>query len=408
VSTAGESGHEGLRFLLYGHDTYGLGHIRRNTAVGSRLVKDFTGSSGLLLTGSPLAHCFFLPNRLDYVKIPSVTKDSAGRYRARHLHLSLEEITSLREVLIQETALTFRPDIFIVDHSPAGMTDEIRSTLTTLRENLPQTQLVLGLRDIIDDPAKVRRVWHEQGIYHLLDNVYDLIMVYGQRSICDVSSEYGISGPAEKKIKYTGYIRREESVRPREDVRWELGLRTDRLVVLTVGGGEDGFPIVRKYLEGLKVFGGTVPFDTVIFTGPFMTRDDRVQIISQSDLSWPVRIMDFTGDFLSFLNAADVIVSMGGYNTVCEILSLGKPAVIIPRIYPRVEQLLRAQRMSDFGLFKMVHPGSLNPKGLMKEVLSLLDGQMVPRTLTDNQGLNRVSGNISELISTARSPLEVG
>jgi predicted glycosyltransferase len=193
-------------------------------------------------------------------------------------------------------------------------------------------------------------------------------------------------------------------------MRWELGLTTDRLVVLTVGGGEDGLPIVKNYLEGLKIFRGTVPFDTVIFTGPFMTRDDRIQIISQSDLSWPVRIMDFTGEFLSFLNAADVIVSMGGYNTVCEILSLGKPAVVIPRIHPRVEQLLRAQRMSDFGLFKMIHPGSLNPKSLMKKVLSLLDGQMMPRALSDNQGLNRVSGYISELIMAARSrsALKVG
>ncbi|MFQ5906771.1 MAG: glycosyltransferase family protein [bacterium] len=353
-----------LRILLYGHDTYGLGHIRRNTAVGARLVKDFENSSALLLTGSPLAHCFFLPRKFDYVKIPSVTKNVSGEYKSRHLNLSLEEITSLREEVIYQTAVNFRPDIFIVDHSPAGMTDEIRKTLFMLKSRFPGTRIVLGLRDIIDEGRKIQRIWTKRDIYSLLEDVYDLIVVYGSRSICDVVSEYGINGPARTRVRYAGYISREERIRPKEEVRRKLGLKTDRLVLVTIGGGEDGLPVIENYLKGLAHFRGRFPYDSLIVSGPFMSSEDRSRLVPLLDPDWPVEVIDFSSELLSYINAADLVVSMGGYNTVCEILSLRKPAIIVPRVFPRLEQLLRARRMARNGLLRMIHPESLTPDRL--------------------------------------------
>ena len=45
---------------------------------------------------------------------------------------------------------------------------------------------------------------------------------------------------------------------------------------------------------------------------------------------------------------------MGGYNTFCEILSFDKPALIVPRTRPRLEQFIRASRSQEFGLVKML------------------------------------------------------
>lgn len=387
-----------LRILLYGHDTYGLGHIRRNTAVGTRLVKDFESSSALLLTGSPLAHCFFLPRKFDYVKIPSVTKGISGEYKSRYLRLSLEEITSLRREVIYQSALNFRPDLFIVDHSPAGMTDEIRKTLLMLKRRLPETGIILGLRDIIDEGRKIQRIWTKQHIYSLLEDVYDLIVVYGSESICDVVSEYGIDGAAIAKVRYAGYISREEPIRPKEEVRKELGLKTDRLVLVTIGGGEDGLPVIENYLRGLALFRGSFPYDSLIVTGPFMSREDRSRLVPLLDPDWPVEVMEFSSDFLSYINAADLVVSMGGYNTVCEILSLRKPAIIIPRVFPRLEQLIRARRMARKGLLRMIHPESLTPDGLVNEIIASLEGASAPKHILNMDGLARVSELVQELV----------
>src|SRR3546814_12566057 len=44
------------------------------------------------------------------------------------------------------------------------------------------------------------------------------------------------------------------------------------------------------------------------------------------------------------------VIAMGGYNTFCELLSLTKRAVIVPRKRPRMEQFIRASRAQALGL----------------------------------------------------------
>jgi predicted glycosyltransferase len=62
--------------------------------------------------------------------------------------------------------------------------------------------------------------------------------------------------------------------------------------------------------------------------------------------------------------AAERVITMGGYNTTCEILSFQKPALIIPRIKPRQEQWLRATRLKQLGLVDVLHPDQVNAQNL--------------------------------------------
>ena len=71
---------------------------------------------------------------------------------------------------------------------------------------------------------------------------------------------------------------------------------------------------------------------------------------------------------MSLMAAADVVVAMGGYNTVCELLTLRKRAVVVPRINPGLEQCIRAERMSAIGLLHMLHPRCLTPNALLAAV----------------------------------------
>jgi predicted glycosyltransferase len=182
--------------LLYCHDTFGLGHLRRTLSLVEALHERRPDLSQLVATGSPLAHGFRLPERVDYLKLPSVAKVGAG-YAARSLPLSLADVTALRTEILTAAARHLRPDLVVVDNVPAGLGGELLPALRELRRSRG-TRLVLGLRDIVDEPERIRRAWTRDGSYELLDEVYDRILVYGQPDLFDVAAEYGLSPAAQR------------------------------------------------------------------------------------------------------------------------------------------------------------------------------------------------------------------
>lgn len=227
--------------LLYCHDTFGLGHLRRTLALVGELRRRWPGLSALIATGSPLAHRFCLPDGVDYLKLPAVAKQGDGLYAARTLALRFDEISALRRDLLVAAARHLRPDVVLVDNVPGGLAGEVVPALRALRR-AGTTRLVLGLRDIVDDPVRVRRAWTHDGSYTLLDEVYDRILVYGDENVFDAVGEYGISAAAAAKTRHVGYLRRIVAV----DSRWRRGSLP--LVLVTAGGGEDGEPLLRAAL----------------------------------------------------------------------------------------------------------------------------------------------------------------
>ena len=79
------------RILIYSHDTFGLGNIRRMLEVARHLVESSPQVSVLVITGSPMLHAFRIPARIDYVKLPCLSRNVEGRYGSRSLELSLHD-----------------------------------------------------------------------------------------------------------------------------------------------------------------------------------------------------------------------------------------------------------------------------------------------------------------------------
>jgi predicted glycosyltransferase len=197
-----------IRFLLYAHDTFGLGHLRRTLSLATHFTAALPNAEVLIVTGSPLAHSFTLPPRTDTVKLPAVTKQGNGAYRARNLDLDLSAICDLRATLLLETARAYQPDVFIVDHAPQGLKGEVLPTLAMLRNTQPDCLRVLGLRDIVDASQSVRKTWAQEGIYRTLEHDYDLILVYGSQELYDIGAEYALPAAVEQRVRYCGYLDR--------------------------------------------------------------------------------------------------------------------------------------------------------------------------------------------------------
>jgi predicted glycosyltransferase len=356
---------------MYSHDTYGLGHIRRTMAIASHLRAP--GVNILILTGSPIAGRFAFPEQVDFVRIPGMIKKTNEEYLPLSIKINPRHALDIRQNIIKATAKSFQPRMFIVDKEPLGLKKELLNTLNWMRRSLPRTRTVLGLRDIMDDAETIRQSWKKKDIYQVLEKLYTEVWVYGQRNFYDPISEYQIPETVAGKVHFTGYIPRK--VPPPEEIKRERGrhyLRSgERLVVVTTGGGGDGYAVVDAFLSMLEARRTPADFRAIIVTGPFMPRDRRASLFRRAK-RLGVRAFHFYRQMEKLLAAADVVVSMGGYNTLCEILSQGTVPLLIPRETPRREQLIRAEAFHRQGMVEYIPWTELSPENLQQKLDALL------------------------------------
>lgn len=397
-----------LRIALYSHDTVGIGHMRRNLSIAQVFSRSLGEPLILLITGGREVCAFGLPAGTDCLTLPALTKEENGQYRARRWDISLKELLGLRSRSIAASLREFAPDVLIVDKVPRGAEGELELGLQELHEQ-GGTRIVLGLRDVLDAPEAVRQEWKETGAEEAIQHYYDAIWIYGDRRVFDPVTEYGFSPRVVDKIIYTGYLAKsdspsavatsEEGVFPTlgEDSgppslvsmgRRASGIRSDDLILCLVGGGQDGSQLAETFAE-TDFPSGTFG---VILTGPFMPQQVQNRLLRQAQKNRRVRILGFVTDSDILLRQASRVVAMGGYNTVCEILASKKPALIVPRVNPRQEQLIRAERMQRLGLLEMLHPDKLNAQTLRKWCHSSPADHTIWRT---DSGRTPVSSRVS-------------
>lgn len=411
------------RIMVYSHDAFGLGNLSRMLAICRYLLKHIDNLSILLISGSPLIHSFRLPLGLDYIKLPCLNRGQSGM-AVKYLNADIESTLKLRSEIILAAARNYQPDLVLVDKKPSGIKGELEPTIEFLKSNLPATKFVLLLRDILDTPEKTIAEWQREDYYRTIESLYDRILIVGMQEIFDLVREYQFGSAIADKVRYCGYIRKELGLKNRRTIRQELGIsKDDKLVLVTPGGGEDGYYLVSNYLQGLARQSDRFNhknIHTLIFCGAEMPLQHQQQIYRQARGLPGVTVKEFTNDMMSYVNTADLVVSMCGYNTVTEVLQKGKKAIVVPRIKPGREQLIRAQSMAKAGLIEIFHPQTLEPNLLIETVFDSLnsDKSSDKSVSLDFLGLPRIteyltmalfdSFNIERLPAnrqSARSPL---
>lgn len=400
-------GSSNYNILMYSHDTYGLGHIRRSMAIANYLRDP--GTNVLILTGSPIAGRFPFPEQVDFVRIPGMIKKTNEDYQSLSIRIDQEHALSIRTNIILATAQQFRPDLLIVDKEPHGLKREVLPTLEWLKANSPTTTSVLGLRDILDESSVIQEDWQEKGVYASLDNLYDEIWIYGEQAIYDPTTHYHFPESARKKTIFTGYIPRKKlSPRIRNKVRRQYRLLDDDIFILvTTGGGGDGCEMVEHYLDMHDFYPTSLPIKSIIITGPFMPKKKRERIKKRAK-QHGVKTLPFHPRLEEVMKAADLVISMGGYNTICEILTQKTPALIIPRETPRKEQLIRATCLKERGLLDFLPWTCVTPQLLREKIFTLIrDKENYINTMNsfDLTGLDSMHRQLQHLKSQKKIPL---
>jgi predicted glycosyltransferase len=379
------------RILIYSHDSFGLGHLRRCRSIAHSLVAHYKGLSVLILSGSPIIGSFDFKARVDFVRIPGVIKLRDGEYTSLGLHIDLEQTLQMRESIIYHTAAIFKPDIFLVDKEPTGLQGEVTTTLEMLKQQ--GCINVLGLRDIMDEPVQLKAEWERKKVPPVLENLYHNIWVYGLQQMGSPIKGLGLSSSIENKISYTGYLGREIP----SERNWVSPIHHDEpYILVTAGGGGDGVEmidwVIRAYESDAKP-----SHRAIIVTGPFMPPTEQQEFHERCENLPDVEILTFDSHIELLMDKAIAIVAMGGYNTFCEILTLDKPALIIPRSVPRQEQLIRAERAIKLGLISMLNPAGERDPGQMATAMQALPQQTKP-SLAKVPGLLAGHENIAEMV----------
>ena len=262
-----------------------------------------------------------------------------------------------RAAIITSTLTRVRPDVFLVDHAPLGIKGELAPALKMARKELPDTRVMIGLRDVIDDPAAVKQAWREKGIYEVLEQLYDQVMVYGCQDLYDVTVHYDFSPQLAERTTFTGYIGKDRDLEPRLDraAAWRRARRRgDKRVLVMGGGGGDAADLFRLFLKAWRRLAGRIPGQVLMVEGPLMDESPAASLERRAAGLEGVTLLRSSKTVLSLIAGADLVVGMGGYNTVVEALTARKPLVLCPRVKPRTEQLIRAELMAELGLAQVV------------------------------------------------------
>ncbi len=379
------------RIALYSHDTMGLGHFRRNLLLAQAFVRPPLGAAVLLLSGMREAGRFALPPGADLVTLPGWRKDADGRYAPRDLPGGVGALASLRGAVISAALDQFRPDVFVVDNAPRGAEGELAPVLKALRKR-GATRCVLGLRDILDEPGAVRRQWWRTRCYEAAGAWFDAIWVYGDPEVCRADREYGFGPDIAPRVRHLGYL----------DPRGRLATTTERspvegrYVLCAAGGGQDGAALTAAFAaapmpEGLR---------GVVLLGSMAPPEARAQVRAIAADNPAVTVLDESAEAMVLMAGAERVVAMGGYNTTIEALALGKPTLLVPRVRPRREQAIRAERFAALGLVDTLAPEAATPAAI---AAWLAQPAAPPCVALDFGGLDRV---VAEAAALVRAPTE--
>lgn len=385
--------------ILYSHDTYGLGHIRRNRKIARALVDAFPALQATIITGSGLSGEYASHPRIRFVEIEQVEKQPNGEYRAASPDLDINQAIEARRSVISNYVREHPADIFIADKEPLGLHGELTDALGHLKAR--GTTLILGLRDVLDEAEKLKKEWKNKGIYGSIEGLYDQIWIYGSEDFYNPLAHLDLPQSVLSRCSYTGYLYQPH---PEFEQVPVPGVPTDYLLV-TAGGGGDGDFLMNAVLSSYE-HDTTIPCPAVLLLGPYSGAQHEKQIRSRAEMIKGVQVIGFNAEPEALIRQSKAVIGMCGYNTFCEVIAREKPVLFVPRQTPRMEQLIRAERARELGLCAVLKAeDAANPVAFASAIRELIAGADAQGQdyRFDSSGLQRICQKVGSILEARSS-----
>lgn len=360
-----------MKIAVYCQHVLGMGHLFRTLEILAAL----DGHERLLLLGGPDTPAV-VPPGTTVVRLPELSMD-AGFAALSLSGPALEAVKAARREALLAALAGFAPDVFFVELYPFGRKAfefELVPALAAIREGrFGACRVVCGVRDILVE--KRDQAAYESRVLDRLGRYFDAVFVHADPSLFPLSATFSRAADIAAPVVYTGYVAgAPQPSRPRLATRRALGVGDGReLLVFSAGGGKVGAEVLLAGLAACREHPRLSRAAVRVFSGPFAAAADVAAMERAAGALPDARVSRFAAGFADILSAADLSLSLAGYNTVMGLLAAGCRALVVPFDQNR-EQRMRAGRLAQLGLLGLLDPSGLDPSrlaGRMADALAL-------------------------------------
>jgi len=357
-----------MNIIFYCQYVWGMGHLVRSLEFARALAgHDVT----LVAGGQEVA--LNLPDHVDLVRLPTLYMDELfttlipgdpGR--------TVAQIKQERKEILDALFEQKQPDVFIVELYPFGRSIfgfELEPLLEDIRNGkFGAITTVCSLRDILvekKDPAD-----YEQRVLEKLNRDFDALLIHSDENMLRLNETFTRVDDINIPVAYTGFITQQADPADGRLLRQDLGIASEqKLIVASAGGGRSGYKLLASVLDACDILRDSLIFRLEVFSGPFM-EDEAFEKLAARCAS-DIRIQRYTRRFLDYLHAADLSVSLAGYNTCMNLLATRVPALVYPYARQR-EQPLRVDKIKNLIPMKILNEDDLRPGLLSRHMLRML------------------------------------
>jgi len=382
-----------MRIVHYCQHVLGMGHFFRSLEIDKALE----GHEVTLVTGgTPLSITY--PPHLQVIELPSLSMDEefgafirTEKDGTKHIltEQELESIKAQRTTILTETLKALQPDVFLVELFPFGRKQfsfELMPVLKLTQQNIfPNMQTVCSVRDILVEKTKQRKF--EERVLSILNTYFDAVLVHTDPKVITLEATFPRINDITIPIYNTGYITPLPRDISPEAVRESLSIAPDTPFILGSIGSGSVHPEIMEQLAAASIqLNNTTPHKLLISTGPFMQSAYQARIRQLCKPHPHITVTDFIPDFINHLSAADLSLSMAGYNTTMNLLAVNTYGLVYPFDQNR-EQRMRSTSLEQLGALKILEQQDMKSDHLCTLLAQYIDNpEPPPHHQVDLQG----------------------
>ncbi|WP_457576482.1 glycosyltransferase family protein, partial [Desulfomarina sp.] len=319
-----------MRISFYCQHVLGVGHLHRSFEICRQLAEKHEVT---LILGGPKTTFPQAPFSL--LNLPGLQMDREFQNLAPCGNdLDLEQVKKTRKERLLTHFEVYRPQVLITELYPFGRKAfrfELDPVLSGIKNgSLPPCRNYSSVRDILVEKTSGKKKFEDR-VIKILNTYYDGILIHADPMVITLDRTFKRLHEITIPMEYTGFIcpPRPEPLSARKKIREKLGLKKNTpLIVASIGGGSVGEELLEAVIAACRSLPEGTDFFLQVFTGPFSRKSFHKKLQnSQTEL---IRIDKFSNIFPSWLEAADLSISMAGYNSCMNLLRAGIPALVHP------------------------------------------------------------------------------
>jgi predicted glycosyltransferase len=381
------------KLMFYCQHLLGIGHLVRSLEIVRGLANDF---QICFVNGGEIVRDLSIPQGIEIVNLPAIKTDSEFQeLQVVDSNYDLAKVQELRKQELLNLLQKFQPDILAIELFPFGRRQfsfELIPLLEEIKQKYPDTKVVCSLRDIIIRKKEPNK--HEEKVIQLMNKYFDLLLIHGDRSFLPLEETFSRVKDINCPVRYTGYVVQEENY-----TDTAIDTPNKPSIVVSVGGGRFGHELLECVVRTASILETKIPHQIQIFTGCFIPEAKFLELQELAQKTNNLNLKKYTNNLLGYLKAADLSISMGGYNTTMNILTTGVRAMILPFTgNGDREQTIRAEKLEKLGVLRVIHPEDLQPELFTEKIINHL--KTIPSSVRiDLQGVEKTKLFLNELLT---------